>query len=87
MFLAPPSYEECQFGTNSIMDSTDSEHTKGVISYAPTYPVYNFGLMPQPPTGYMPLLPGAAATPTSYMPVAPPADFPGATAPSAPEKQ
>ncbi|XP_026464747.1 uncharacterized protein LOC113367351 [Ctenocephalides felis] len=37
----PPSYEQCLFGTQSIQDNNDSQHTLGFQNFAPSYPVYN----------------------------------------------
>jgi hypothetical protein len=39
-FVAPPTYEECMFGTTSITDADDSEHVLGTTGYNPRYPTY-----------------------------------------------
>lgn len=49
IFPAPPSYEECTFGTaKTIMDTEDNEHTQVGGGWAPRYPTYNFA--PSAPT-------------------------------------
>lgn len=41
--LAPPSYKECMFGTEDIMDQDDSKYVFGAdIPWAPRYPVFNY---------------------------------------------
>lgn len=40
---APPSYEECVFGTNNLRDHGESEKMIGAgVNFAPKYPVYSF---------------------------------------------
>lgn len=41
--LAPPSYKECMFRTEDIMDQDDSKYVFGAdIPWAPRYPVFNY---------------------------------------------
>ncbi|XP_026282834.2 arrestin domain-containing protein 3-like isoform X2 [Frankliniella occidentalis] len=47
--LPPPSYEECFFKGNSIMDAKDgdNEYTMGIHNFTPRYPVWNLISPPQ----------------------------------------
>lgn len=41
--IPPPSYKECMFGTEDIMDQDDSKYVFGAdIPWAPRYPVFNY---------------------------------------------
>lgn len=40
-YPAPPSYEQCVFGTTQIEDEND-RHPIGSVPFAPMYPVYHF---------------------------------------------
>lgn len=39
---APPSYEECVFGTTNIRDTDDTDFTFGSATYAPKYTYYKW---------------------------------------------
>ncbi|PSN50628.1 Arrestin domain-containing protein 17 [Blattella germanica] len=54
LWEAPPSYEECMYGTDSIGDSDDNQHVIGITSYKPRYPTYNLSA---PPPAYPGLVP------------------------------
>ncbi|KAG6798960.1 arrestin domain-containing protein 17 [Apis mellifera caucasica] len=41
--IPPPSYKECMFGTEDIMDQDDSKYVFGAdMPWAPRYPVFNY---------------------------------------------
>ncbi|KAL4235194.1 Arrestin (or S-antigen) [Mactra antiquata] len=42
----PPSYSECVYGRTAIRDANDDDHTTGDVTWAPTYPYYDWSTMP-----------------------------------------
>ncbi|XP_071102891.1 arrestin domain-containing protein 3-like [Haliotis cracherodii] len=46
--MPQPSYAECTFGTVTIQDDYENEHTQGDTNYTPMYTYYNWGNMTQP---------------------------------------
>lgn len=69
VYSAPPSYAECMNGKVDIRDNTDTKHTRGELSWAPTYTYYTWNPPPGQPT-YPPAGQNAAYVPPPYPPQA-----------------